>query len=159
MRPAIAGTLILVLAIGCAGKAGPAVQPTISAIETLGFHCGDGIRDNVPSGLFQWSCVGALEATRASVLVDGNDEGVEGLTLDVEDPGHPGVAAAEFGRLVDAVPPLSSAPMLKDTVAAWTGGQKAWTVGGVRVWADCDAAQCLIGVMPAGDALRPLPLP
>jgi hypothetical protein len=159
MRPALAAAVILALASGCAGQAAPAVQPTLSAIETLGLQCGDAIRDNVPSGLLQWSCAGTLEATRASVLVDGNDEGVEGITLTLDDPHHSGVAVHAFGRLVDAVPPLNTAPTLKDTVAGWTGGQRAWTVGGVRIWAECGAAQCIVGVMPSGDALRPLPLP
>jgi hypothetical protein len=161
MRSAVIGSLILVLAAGCFGRgtSPAAVQPTLAAIETLGFRCGDGARDNVPSGLFQWSCGGAMEASRSSVLVDGNADGVMGITLFVDDPRDPGVARSGFGRLVDAVPPLSSAPVLKATIAGWTGGQQAWTVGGVRIYAQCDVTQCVVIVMPAGDALRPLPLP
>jgi hypothetical protein len=99
------------------------------------------------------------EAARSIVLVDGNGEGVAGITLFVNDPSDPGVARSAFGRLVDAVPPLSNTPVLKDAVGGWTGGQQAWTVGGVRISALCDATQCIVSVMPPGDALRPLPLP
>lgn len=160
MRWAVAGILILGLAAACVGTGTPnAVRPTLAAIETLGFRCGDGLRDNVPSGLFQWSCSGALEAARSTVLVDGNEEGVAGITLFVDQPGDAGVARSGFGRLVDAVPPLSHAPVLKETVAGWTGDQHSWTVAGVRMSAQCDATQCVVVVMPAGDALRPLPLP
>ena len=161
MRWAVIGILVLAIAAGCIGRGvtPAAVRPTLGAIEALGFRCGDGLKDNVPSGLFQWSCSGAMDAARSTVLVDGNGEGVAGITLIVNDPSDPGVARRVFGRLVDAVPPLSNAPVLKDTVSGWTGDQQAWTVGGVRIFAQCDATPCIVIVMPAGDALRPLPLP
>jgi hypothetical protein len=161
MRWAVIGILVLALAAGCIGRGTTpaAVQPTLAAIETLGFRCGNGVRDNVPSGLFQWSCSGSMEAARSTVLVDGNDAGIEGITLFVDDPSHPGVARSGFGRLVDAVPPLSSAQVLKDTVAGWTGGQQAWTIGGVHIAAQCDATQCVVTVLPSRDPLRPLPVP
>jgi hypothetical protein len=161
MRSTVIGILILALAAGCFGRGTTpaAVQPTLAAIETLGFRCGDGAKDNVPSGLFQWSCSGAMEASRSTVLVDGNEDGVAGITLFVENPSDPGVARSGFGRLVDAVPRLSNAPVLKDTIAGWTSGQHSWTVAGVLISALCDATQCVVIVMPAGDALRPLPLP
>ncbi len=161
MRSAVVGILVLAFVTGCLGRSStpPAVQPTLAAIEALDFHCGDGVKDNVPSGLFQWSCSGAMETARASVLVDGNEHGVAGITLVVDDPSDPGVARNGFDRLVDGVPPLRDAGVLKDTVAGWTGGQQAWTVGGVRISALCDSTQCIVIVMPAEDALRPLPLP
>jgi hypothetical protein len=161
MRWAVIGILVLALVAAYIGRGTTpaAVRPTLTAIEALGFRCGDGVKDNVPSGLFQWSCVGAMDAARSTVLVDGNDEGVAAITLFVDDPSDAGVARSAFGRLVDAVPPLSNARVLKDTIAGWTGGQQAWTVGGVRISALCDATLCMVTVMPAGDALRPLPLP
>jgi hypothetical protein len=161
MRCALVGSLILALAAGCVGQltTPAAVRPTLEAITSLGFRCGDGHRDNVPSGLLQWSCGGSIDSVRSTVLVDGNDGGVAGITLLVEAPSDPGVARRGFGRLVDAVPPLSTAPVLKATVAAWTGPQQMWTVGGVRLSADCDPSQCIISVLPSGDPLRPLPLP
>jgi hypothetical protein len=161
MRYGLAGVLALAITAGCFGRATtpPAVQPTLAAIETIGLRCGDGAKDNVPSGLFQWSCAGALEGARSNVLVDGNDEGVAGITLFVDDIGDAGVTRRGFGRLVDAVPPLNTAPVLKDTVARWTGAQEAWTVGGIRIAAECDATLCTVTVMPSRDPLRPLPLP
>jgi hypothetical protein len=161
MRYAVAGILVIALAAACSPRetAPGAVQATLAAIETLGLRCGDGLKDNVPSGLFQWSCSGAIEGVHSTLLVDGNQEGVAGLTLLVDDPSDPRVARSQFGRLVDAVPPLTNAPVLKDTLASWTGRQQAWTVGGVRISALCDATHCIVTVLSARDALRPLPLP
>ena len=160
MRWAVVGVLILASAAACAGPTTPAaVQPTLTAIETLGLRCGDGVKDNVPSGLFQWSCSGAMEAVKATVLVDGNAEGVAGFTLFFQDLSDPAIARDRFGKLVDAVPPLSTAPVLKDSVAGWAGGQQDWTVGGVHISAQCDATQCVVTVFPSRDPLRPLPLP
>src|SRR5437867_3980440 len=126
MRSALVG-LILALTTGCIGRGAtpPAVEPTLAALATLGLDCGDGMKDNVPSGLFQWSCAGAIESTGSTVLVDGNADGVAGITLISDDPDDPAGARSRFGRLVDVVPPLSTAPVLKDTIAGWTGGQAA----------------------------------
>ena len=160
MRWAGVGLVVLILA-GCAVRTAipGAVRPTVAAIETIGYRCGDGVKDNVPSGLFQWSCNGTIAGVPSMILVDGNAEGVAGVTLVVEDPRDPGATARQFARLVDEVPPLDTAPVLKDKVAGWAGGEQAWTVGGIHIAAQCDATQCLVIVAPAGDALRPLPLP
>ena len=160
MRWAGVGMLAVTVA-GCAiGSATPdAVRPTVAAIETIGYRCGDGVKDNVPSGLFQWSCTGTVDGVPSTILVDGNAEGVAGVTLFVEDPRDPGATARQFAHLVEGVPPLNTAPVLKDTVADWAGAQQAWTVGGIRISAQCDATQCLFVVAPAGDAIHPLPLP
>jgi hypothetical protein len=91
--------------------------------------------------------------------VDGNDEGVAGITLFLDESNDAAVARGTFGRLVDAVPPLSTAPVLKDSVAGWTGGRQERTVGGVHISAECGTTQCVITVLPARDPLRPLPLP
>jgi hypothetical protein len=161
MRYAVAGILVIALAAACSPRetAPGAVQATLAAIERLGLRCGAGVKDNVPSGLFQWSCSGAIEGVRSALLVDDNQEGVAGMTLLVNDPRDPGVARTQFGRLVDAVPPLTNAPVLKDTLASWTGAQQTWTVGGVRIFALCDGTQCTVTVMPTRDAIHPLPLP
>lgn len=161
MRNAVACILIIALAAGCTSHASApaAVQATIAAIETLGLRCSEGDKDNVPSGLFQWSCSGAIEGVGSALLVDGNQEGVVGLTLFVDNPSDPGVARTQFRRLVDVVPPLTTAPVLKDALASWTGEQQTSIVGGVRITASCDVTHCFVTVMPARDALRPLPLP
>jgi hypothetical protein len=100
-----------------------------------------------------------MEAVKSTVLVDGNDEGVAGISLFLDESSDPAVARGAFGRLVDAVPPLSTAPVLKDSVAGWTRGRQDWSVGGVHISARCDATQCVVTVLPSRDPLRPLPLP
>ena len=135
------------------------VQPTLAAVGGLGYRCGAGVKDNVPSGLYQWSCGGTVGGATTTILVDGNEAGVAQVTLVVDDPRHPAAAIAEFGRLVDAAPPLDAAPVLKQAVAGWAGDPQAWTMGGVRVSGQCDATQCLLIVVGTGDPLEPLPLP
>jgi hypothetical protein len=161
MRHRLAATALLALLVGCTGvpAAPSAVQPTLAGIDTLGFHCDEGIRDNVPSGLVQWPCQGTVDGFGSTVLVDGNQEGVAGITLVIDESIDPGVARAGFGRLVDAVPPLDTAPVLVDTLTGWNGEQRQNVIGGVRVSAECDATQCIVGVLAAEDPLRPLPLP
>ena len=161
MRHPLSALTLLALVAGCGGSStAPAVvRPTLAGIEALGLRCGAGVKDDVPSGLFQWRCTGSLGGAGATVLVDGNDEGVAGVTLVADGSTDPEVARASFGRLVDAVPPLSTAPILVDQLDGWTGDQRSTVIGGVRVSALCDATQCLIWVMPAADPLRPLPLP
>ena len=135
------------------------MQPALAGIETLGFKCGAGVKDNVPSGLFQWRCTGSFGATSGTVLVDGNDEGVAGVTLVTDGSTDPELARASFARLVGAVPPLDTAPILADQLEGWTGDQRSSVIGGVRVFSVCDATQCIVQVFPAADPLRPLPLP
>jgi hypothetical protein len=161
MRHRLAAIALLAVLAGCAGarSAPPAVQATLVGIDTLGFRCGEGIPDNVPSGLVQWHCQGSVDGFGSTVLVDGNEEGVAGITMVIDESIDPGVARAGFGRLVDAVPPLNTAPVLVDTLTGWNGEQQRNVIGGVRVSAECDATQCIVDVVSADDPLRPLPLP
>src|SRR5207344_1807642 len=101
----VVGILILALAAGCDGlSTRPAtVQPTLDAIESLGMRCGDGVRDNVPSGLSQWSCTGSLDGASSTLLVDGNAEGVAGITLVVDGPVDAATTRQRFGLVVDGV--------------------------------------------------------
>ena len=151
--------MVLITGCGSASSAPSAVQPTLAAIEGLGFKCDPGVKDNVPSGLFQWRCTGSFDGTAATVLVDGNDEGAAGVTLVTDGSTDPEVARVSFGRLVRAVPPLDTAPILVDQLDGWTGDQRSTVVGGVRVLSVCDATQCIVQVASATDPLRPLPLP
>jgi hypothetical protein len=152
--------LVVWLVGACAGAAVPGrVAPTLAEIETLGFDCGDGIKDNVPSGLYQWSCIGTMDDEHTEILVDGNDEGVNQIDVVVLENGDPGVAGRLFDRLVETVPPFDTAPVLKDTITDWDGTEWSRAIGGVRISAFCAATQCSILVMPADGPLRPLPLP
>ena len=161
MHARIASAVLIALVAGCGG--GPAapstVRPTLSAIETLGFDCGAGISDNVPSGLSQWSCAGKIQGQDTVILVDGNEAGVTGISLGVRTSNDPAVARDGFQRLVASVPPLTSAPTLVDTLAIWSGEQQRPIVDGLAVWAECDETQCVVMVVGSTDALRPLPLP
>jgi len=153
--------LVLVVLTGCAGvsSAPGTVQPTLAGIDALGFRCGEGQPDNVPSGLFQWICPGSVEGRDATVLVEGNADGVAGITLVINQSIDADVARRGFHRLVESVPPLNRAPVLIDTLAGWSGRQQSIVLGGVRVSAECHDTQCIVMVVNAQDVLRPLPLP
>jgi len=144
--------------VGCAGTPA-AVRPTLAGIVALGYRCGEGMKDNVPSGLFQWDCDGTVDGTVSTVLVDGNEEGVAGITLFIGESDDPEIARIGFARLVSEVPPLKSAPALADSLGGWTGRQQSHVVGGVRLFAECEATHCIVIVMPDGDALHPMELP
>ena len=94
----LAASVTLSACIG-ARSAPATVQPTLAAVATLGFRCGEGIPDNVPSGLIEWRCQGELDDAASSMLVDGNDEGVAGITLVMDESTDPRVARRGFGLL------------------------------------------------------------
>jgi hypothetical protein len=161
MRSRLASLVLVVLAVGCGGATGaPArVRPTLDAIGALAFACGEGIRDNVPSGLSQWRCEGIIGGAGATILVDGKEEGVTGITLDIHSSNDLSAAHGGFRRIVAAVPPLSSAPALMDTLDDWNGQQRRVIVGAIAVSAVCDVTQCIVGLASADDPLRPIPVP
>lgn len=156
-----APTLLLALVAGCAGvAAAPApVRPTLEALRALGLRCGAGVKDNVPSGLYQWSCSGSVGGVPWWVSVSGNDVGIAEIDLTTPESTDPGVARAAYARLVAATPPLSRAPALAGALGGWTGPPQAVELDGVRVWAGCDATQCNVFVVTAGDAIKPMPIP
>ena len=147
------------IAAACTASTPGPVVATVAAIEQLGLDCGYAVKDNVPSGLFQWSCAGTIDDDKVTILVDGNDEGVNAINLVLSQPTDVGRTRRLFERLVDTVPPLNTAPVLKTLVADWDGTQVSRTLGGIRAAASCDEFQCGVLVMPADDPLRPLPLP
>jgi len=161
MRYRLAALAFLAIAMGCAGvnSAPPAVQETLVGIESLGFRCGEGEADNVPSGLYQWRCKGELDGVGSTVLVDGNPVGVAGITMVTDNSTDPNVARTAFARLVSNVPPLRTAPVLAETLGSWSGEQTSQVVGGVRIFAECADSMCRVMVNDAADPLRPLPLP
>lgn len=161
MRYRLATLALVAIATGCAGvlSAPQAVHGTLAAVESLGFRCGDGEADHVPSGLYQWRCKGDFDGVSSTVLVEGNADGVAGITLVTDDSTDPNVARAAFARLVGNVPPLRTAPVLADTLGSWSGEQTSEVVGGVRIFAECADTMCIVMVTDAIDPLRPLPLP
>jgi hypothetical protein len=159
LRHLIWAVLIAILAAcDAAMSAPPAIQPTLSALRTLGFVCDAGIKDNVPSGLYQWHCRGTEDGVDTTVLVDGKAAGVAEIDDDHASI-DPAVAVRGFGRLVASVPPLRGATRLVATLDHWTGEQQSQTVDGVRVTALCDVTQCIVFVVTASSPLDRLPLP
>jgi hypothetical protein len=158
MRRFLLVAALMALMVGCNG-APAAVRPTLAGIIALGYRCGEGMKDNVPSGLFQWQCHGAVDGTASSVLVDGNEEGVATITQFINESNDPEIVRVGFSRLVTGVPPLKAAPALVDALRGWPGEQKSTVVGQVRIFAECEATHCIVSVMPYGDALHPMELP
>ena len=148
------------LATACGNPS--AVQPTLDALGTLGYTCGEGTPDNVPSGLTEWVCTGPSEGSSA-VDVDGNQDGVAELTLvltwpDLPKP-DPNATRDEYRRVVRSVPPLDAAPALEDALADWAGEQMARTIGGARVSAECLQSQCVVTIASTPNPIEPLRLP
>jgi len=158
MRHLLLTAALVALVVGCNG-APAAIRPTLAGIIALGYRCGEGMKDNVPSGLFQWHCDGTVDGTVSTVLVDGNQEGVAGITLFINESDDPEIARVGFARLVTGVPPLKAAPALADVLRRWPGEQQSTVVGPVRVFAECKPTYCIVIVSPAGDPLRPMQLP
>jgi hypothetical protein len=156
MRRRLAPMLLAGLLAGCTG-APDAVRPTLKALAHRGYACGDGIKDNVPSGLYQWKC--ARDGTPETIVdIDGNDRGVAELDIVVRDTETAHVRQA-FAEIVAAVPPLSSAPWLAGGLDGWTGPQASWDLNGVHVTGLCDATQCIVIIVTAASPIEPLPLP
>ena len=145
------------LALAGCNSAPSAVQPTLGSIHDIGLTCGDGVRDNVPSGLYQWRCEGPIDSLNAVILVDCNDQGVAGVTLVTRDPVAADATRARFERLVETVPPLDRQQGLAEALTGWSGTQQRVIVGGVAMLTVCDATQCMITVTSAEDPLSPLP--
>jgi hypothetical protein len=145
----------LVLGAGCTPAA---VQPTLTEVRSLGYACGDGVRDNEPSGLYQWHCTGMVEGNLAVIDVDGNANGVAGFMLSIN-AADPGIIRSEFRRVVTSVSPLMAEPDLASALDTWTGTQDPRLVGAARVDGECDATQCNIDISSIDGPIQPLRLP
>lgn len=151
--------LLAGLLVGCSALTAPvAVRATLEQIEALGYDCGAGVADNVPSGLFEWKCSGSVAGNRASVDVEGNEDGVAGLTLDVNSI-DPAISRSEFRRLVTAVSLLIAHPGLSGALDTWTGAQDPRSVDGARVNALCDATQCIVFIGFVDAPIQPSQVP
>jgi hypothetical protein len=161
MRSIAAALLVAGLLGGCDSANAPAaIRPTVDQIEAMGYECGSGVPDNVPSGLVAWNCSGSVAGNRAGVMVEGNDDGVAGITLVIHS-NDPGVIRTEFRRLAAAVPPMSLQPDVDEALDAWTGSPSPMILGGTRVNALCDVTQCIVYIgyreAPAQPLVSPLP--
>lgn len=147
--------LLVLAVVGCTPRG---IQGTLGDLNTLGFTCGDGIADNVPSGLTQWSCRSDGGGPSTAVDIDGNGQGVTELTVVVESTDL-AVAKQSYRRIAGAVAPLTQAPALLDVLSTWAGPQELFTVGSAKVAAECDATQCIIDIDSVDGPLQPLRLP
>ena len=146
MRTIAVALLFAGLLSGCNAahaNAPAAVRETLDQIDSMGYDCGAGVPDNVPSGLTAWSCPGAVAGNRAGVIVEGNDDGLAGVTLVIHSI-DPSISRAEFQRLTAAVPPMSTQPGLDEALDAWTGAPNPVVVGEARINALCDVTQCIV---------------
>lgn len=153
-------TLFLGLVAGCSAAvtAPAAIQPTLRAVEGLGYRCEPGEPDNVPSGLTQWRCPGAVAGAAAGINVDGNETGVSGMALVVSSV-DVGVTRAEFQRVARAVPPLSGNPNLVNALDSWGGNPGPTQIAGVRINGLCDATQCIVFIGFVEGPTQPPPVP
>jgi hypothetical protein len=135
-----------------------AIQPTLAAIQSLDYTCGDGVRDNVPSGLYQWRCTGRAGSQDATIDVDGNDAGVAEIDLTISSFDL-SVIRSEFRRIATDVTPLRVSPLIVDALMGWSGEQRATVVGSARIASECDATQCIVEVTSIDGPLGPLHLP
>lgn len=150
LLPAIA---VLIVA-ACAPRS---VRQTLTALRSTGYVCGEGVRDNVPSGLWQWRCRGPVAGTDAFVNGDGHDAGAAEITLSVDSTG-PALIAAEFARLAPRVAPLTTTPGLADALGTPTSQHVFATVGRAAVEHVYDGMQRHLQVVSDGP-LVPLTRP
>jgi hypothetical protein len=158
VRRPIAIVVVAIFASACAlGRSAPAaVQPTLDALTALGLHCGDGIPDNVPSGLSQWHCRAKADGDHGDdVLVNGNNAGIAELDV-VTVSDDPAPSRTLLIRVVATTPPLAAldglAADLNDALIDWAGEQRTVNVRGLTLRAECLApnqfgpGQCLITI-------------
>jgi hypothetical protein len=146
-RLAILAALVPVVLAGCLG--GPtmpaAVAPSLDGWRSLGLTCATATVDNVPSGLLQWSCHGAVRSVDVSATLDGDEKGVFAITATMPAGTDREAIAGAFGDLVDATPALAAArgqirPWLEDqgdpSSYGESGSMAEFGMSRVKLWAD-----------------------
>ena len=156
-RRSILSLLVAIILNACAPSFS-AVNPTIFKLRDLGYSCGDGIKDNVPSGLYQWHCDRSPDRSDLTELVDGNDRGV--AEIDLAFPSNdPDAAKKTYESVIADVPPLVSAKGLHGVLDSWFGEQTSEDVQGIRVAAECQDSWCTIWITSTTSPLDPIPVP
>lgn len=140
-------------------KGPPAVAPSLSALERLGYGCTDGEKElGPPNGLYQWRCSRTRDGDAAIVGIEGNDAGIAEFTIDVFDTDS-ALARAAFAEIATAVPPLATAPLLADGLVGWNGPQTSLEIDGIGVTGLCDATQCMVFIGLVPSPTQPLAVP
>jgi hypothetical protein len=99
---ALAAALLALAAASCGTRieTPKPVEPTLTALTAGGLACADPRRDNVPSGLLQWSCEGELNSAKVVVLVDGDANGVFEFTATILSQGDRHAQSETFVSLL-----------------------------------------------------------
>jgi hypothetical protein len=107
------------LVAACGTPPPAAIAPTFEAWSTIGLSCSGPARGNEPTTLVQWSCQGTVEGTGLTVIVDGDDRGINDFVAQVAAGAPDSAAVASFRALIGASPYLSGG---RDQIDAWLLG-------------------------------------
>lgn len=103
--------LMLCVVLACSptgGTSGIPVARVLARLQATELVCGDPDPDPA-STLVQWRCAGAIEGVATIVLVDGDDQGLFQLTIDLGGPGD----------LRDQISTFVALVRLTEVAAAW----------------------------------------
>ena len=149
MRWLIAVLAGVAIVAGCGVRIPDRVAPTLDALRQAGLRCGEPQKDNVPSGLLEWSCDGLDHGAAVRVLVDGDEKGVFDLTALV--PASAGTATARevFVDVVDIVPAFAEIrPASGSWLRQWTGAADHLAVGRGFLSVDQSPTSILLSAFP-----------
>jgi len=149
--------LILAVAMlgGCAAAplTPAAVRPTLDSLSALGLRCSNPTADNVPSGLLQWSCRGAVGSASLTVVVDGDEAGVFGIVAQVPGATDAATAGQVFADLVAAMPPLApDRDEIQGWVRRWDGRSQSLETGTAHFQIQQDATWITLAIAPGSPA-------
>jgi hypothetical protein len=114
-------------------------RATLEEWKAIGLACTGPTKDNVPSGLFQWSCRGQRHGVELSGVLDGDDRGVVSLQFVVDASTTPDAALDAFAGLVDATSQLDGhAAEIIAFIAGWPSIGTTGSFGPTRVRIDVD---------------------
>jgi len=154
-RILIASILAVAILGGC--SAAPltpaAVRPTLDSLSALGLGCSDPTVDNVPSGLLQWSCRGAVRNASLTVAVDGDDAGVFGIVAQVPGATDAATAGQVFADLVASMPPLApNRNEIQGWVQRWDGRAESLETAAAHLQIQRDATWITLAIAPGSPA-------
>lgn len=127
----------------------PAVEPTLDAWRALGMSCGAPAEDNVPSGLLHWSCRGSIRNVSLSGVLDGDDQGVFDLVVQVPAATDRTTARDAFADVGAATPALGSAnAAIVALLRGWDGREARRRIGVATVRLQRDETWITLAITP-----------
>jgi hypothetical protein len=146
------GLMVVWSVVGCAAEpATPvAVAATIEGWKTRGVSCSEPTKDDVSSGLLQWSCRGTMGRAPFDALIDGDDAGVFQIVIQVRSDSMAAVTAADyFADLMRWTPPVREHETeLQMWIRGWDGTPAATTLGTISARLDRDETWMTLVVVP-----------